>query len=523
MVGLRARRQESRTLEEEANMRSQPTILRRLAWVVLALVALAMPARTADHRDGPRIAQNTPTLGNIDINDVYIFRSPHSTQRTVMIMTLSAAAGVIGPAQFDPSAGYEFRIDNTGDAVTDVVFQVAFSEPNARGRQSYSVRLMTAANDTIIGQGMTSIGSDKQVRKTPLHHGGMVTAGLFDDPFFFDLIAFNKFIALADSGAPLAARVAPFLPPNIPNDFFGDFNALAIVMEVPDGFLRSSPSNSKISLFCRTVAEVGDGRGFAQYDRMGIPAINTAVIQPGMPRGTPPNPPGEVFPPGSTLDEDNFNFGDPSTDSTLRSIASARIQFAYGVSASYADGIAAFVLPDALPFDLRSSKGFPNGRQLDDDVIDIEFDLLTAGALTSDRVINDSVFRKSFPYLGAPLPRAPTALALQGNEEADVLALPDELLPSVGLPRPTAMGRPPLRGAGGRPERRPGRNGASHAGARRPREDARKSSTPGHRKDAKGPHERPDASKARRPEAKGPHERPDASKDHHRPEDKKKK
>ena len=431
-------------------MRSQPTLLRRLAWVVLALVALAVPARTADHRDGPRIKQNTPTLGNIDINDVYLFRSPQSTQRTVMIMTLSAAAGVIGPAQFDPNAVYEFRIDNTGDAVTDVVFQIAFSEPNSAGWQRYSVRLGTSSHDAIIGVGATSIGSDAQVKTAALPDGGMVTAGLFDDPFFFDLNAFNTFIVLADSGAPLGARVAPFLPPNIPNNFFGTFNTLAIVMEVPNEFLQSSPENPKISLSCRTLADVGDGRGFAQYDRMGIPAINTAVIQPGMPRGTPPNPPGAVVPPESMLDEDNYNFGDPSTDSAIRPIASARIQFAYGVSASYADGIAAFVLPDALPFDLRSSKGFPNGRQLTDDVIDTEFSLLTNGALTSDRVSNDSVFRKSFPYIGAPQSRAAAMRALEGIKEAQVSALPDVLRPGLGHSRQRATGRARLRGAGAR-------------------------------------------------------------------------
>ena len=57
-------------------MRSQPTMLGRLAWV--APRASGSPCRVgaADHRDGPRIAQNTPTLGNIDINDVYLFRSP---------------------------------------------------------------------------------------------------------------------------------------------------------------------------------------------------------------------------------------------------------------------------------------------------------------------------------------------------------------------------------------------------------------------------------------------------------------
>src|ERR1051325_7395836 len=107
-------------------MRSKPAMVGRLAVIMVMAAAVGAPGRAADHRDGPRIAQNTPTLGNIDINDVYIFRSPHSADRTVMIMTLSAAAGVVGPAHFDPNAAYEFRVDNTGDAVTDVIFQIGF-------------------------------------------------------------------------------------------------------------------------------------------------------------------------------------------------------------------------------------------------------------------------------------------------------------------------------------------------------------------------------------------------------------
>ena len=91
---------------------------------------------------------------------------------------------------------------------------------------------------------------------------------------------------------------------------------------------------------------------------------------------------------------------------------------------------------------MRSYKGFPNGRQLTDDVIDIEFGLLTNGALTSDRVGNDSVFRKSFPYLGAPLPRSSALLALKGIEEADRYPLlPDVLAPGPGESTSGAMGR----------------------------------------------------------------------------------
>jgi hypothetical protein len=403
--------------------------MQRIAGLTLVVATIAGAARAADHRDGPRIASNTTSLGSIDINDVYIFRAPHGADRTAMIMTLSAAAGVVGPAHFIPGAVYEFRIDNTGDAISDVIFEVVFSQPNAQGRQSYAVRMVSFSprhfNGTI-ATGMTSIGSDRSLRSSKLPGGGAVTAGLFDDPFFFDLVAFNKFIAAADSGAPLANRVAPFLPPNFPANFFGNFNVVAIVLEVPSAWLRASAKKPHISLWCRTLADVGDGRGFNQYDRMGIPAINTAVIQPGMPRGFPPVPPGAVVPPldpsnpSSGLDEDNFNLMVPDDDAQLRATASARIQFAYGVSASYADGVAAFVLPDVIPFNTTSYSGFPNGRRLSDDVIDAEFSLLTNGALTSDRVVNDSVFRGAFPYIAPPLPRAATLLqALNAMRAAD--------------------------------------------------------------------------------------------------------
>jgi hypothetical protein len=450
---------------------------RRIVWIAIALAALSGLAQAADHRDGPRIAQNTTTLGNIDINDVYIFRAPHGADRTAMIMTLSAAAGVVGPAHFLPGAVYEFRIDNTGDAVSDVIFQVVFSAPNNQGRQSYTVSLVSFSpmrHNGTIGHGTTSIGSDRSVRSAKLPGGGAVAAGLFDDPFFFDLIAYNKFIALADDGASLGARVAPFLPPNFPNNFFGNFNALGIVLEVPSAWLRANAKKPNISIWCRTLADVGDGRGFNQYDRMGIPAINTAVIQPGMPRGNPPVPPGGVVPtpdpsnPATLVTEDNFNLLLPENDPLLRPTASARIQFAYGVTPSYADGIAAFVLPDVLPFNTHSYGGFPNGRRLADDVIDAEFDLLTNGALTSDRVISDDVFRGSFPYLAPPLPRAATLTALQTfiSAEPDLLSpslLMDEHHDSISDPRSGAsrLGGPGLRPLpGAEHSRRPAEVGA---------------------------------------------------------------
>jgi len=43
--------------------------------------------------------------------------------------------------------------------------------------------------------------------------------------------------------------------------------------------------------------------------------------------------------------------------------------------------------------------GFPNGRGLADDVIDIELALVTNSQVASDCVGNDSAFSTSFPYL----------------------------------------------------------------------------------------------------------------------------
>jgi Domain of unknown function (DUF4331) len=46
--------------------------------------------------------------------------------------------------------------------------------------------------------------------------------------------------------------------------------------------------------------------------------------------------------------------------------------------------------------------GFLNGRNLADDVIDAELQLLLNNPAASDCVNNDSTFLAGFPYLGVP-------------------------------------------------------------------------------------------------------------------------
>jgi hypothetical protein len=73
-----------------------------------------------------------------------------------------------------------------------------------------------------------------------------------------------------------------------------------------------------------------------------------------------------------------------------------------GDDAGKIQALANFLLPDILTIDTSSSAGFPNGRQLNDDVIDTELGLITEGAVTTDCVPADNTNLSTFPYLGNP-------------------------------------------------------------------------------------------------------------------------
>jgi hypothetical protein len=362
----------------------------RQAVALIAMICIASPAISADHRDGPRVVNTAATLGALDLNDLYVFASPTQRQNTVLILTTGGLdVGIISPPFFLPGAVYEIRVSNDGVKTDDeLVFQFVFSGPDRFGRQNYTVRLIrrkrTTWNNPIIARGFTGQRVAGQL-------GTTIQAGIFDDPFFFDSAAFAKFRTAVQQGKTLSERVAPFLPPNTPINGFRK-NTLAIVMELPRGQLQSSPSNPNITVWLRALRP-----DKTQFDRTGLPAINTATL---FDFGGRPNL------------QDAFNDLTPAQDLALIPEAAQRINLIYGLPLTgaapnggpNATQLAAVVLPDVMPFNTTSTSGFLNGRRLTDDVIDAELELLTGGALTSDRVGNDSVFLDRFPYLGAPIP-----------------------------------------------------------------------------------------------------------------------
>jgi hypothetical protein len=320
-------------------MKKLLTIIGAVTLIAITLIVgtAALPTGAADHLDAPGIVDNPMT----DINDVYVFQSPSNPDNTVLIMTVNPLAGSVNAPIFDRKAVYDFVIHNDGSASPNKYYKVTFGPADENGVQEVK---LTDRGSTV-AKGVT--GQD-----IPVDGGGTLHAGLFDDPFFFDLLAFRDNLNFCAN----------------PSNFFAGLNVNAIVLELPSAALGSN----NVGVWAQA------GRG-TKLDRMGRPAINTVFIP---------------------SDQKNaFNQARPQNDVERFTDEVVATLLALGNDQATAEALAAFLLPDILTVDTSSSTGFPNGRRLADDVIDIELGLITGGGVTTDCVDNDSNFSDTFPYL----------------------------------------------------------------------------------------------------------------------------
>ena len=391
-------------------LRSRFITLGLLAAVVLSALAVGVvPA--ADHRDSPNLTLNpfnsNPELRSLDLNDVYLFRSPSNPNNTVMMLTVNPLLTPGEPVFFSSTGSYEFVINNGADTSLlrpEITFRCNFTAPRA-GRQEIRVtRVNHITNRSeLIARGQT--GSNIAIRG-----GGQVRADVFDDPFFFD---FNGFRAFDADGAGLN-------PPRAFNDglqfdFFGDmdglgsgttdFNTGIVVLEVPSSTLTGGGTNV-ITVWSRTL------RNNVQIDRTAIPTVNTVLIRPNRFIGAFPGTPNPLAPAAPNFKE-QFNLTLPVNDRAVwgaeaRGSLGTRVGppvRGFGNTEATAAALADALLPDVLTFDVNSSNGFVtflNGRQLDEDVIDFELGLVTNGGLTTDGVTTTRRARTRFPYAVAP-------------------------------------------------------------------------------------------------------------------------
>ncbi len=397
---------------------------------IVAPIAFLSTSKASDHADTPDIAMNP----GIDLTDVHIFPSKTDPEKVVLSMCVNPliAKGQGLTKSFDPNALYQFKIDNTGDAVEDLVIQVQFT-----GTGSGQVVSVTKPKkpSTIGGNNVrettSGVSGDLNTPFSP-YPGTTVFAGAREDPFFFDLEQF--FNILPDRATPISGIAIDPSEANNPKqtswrapgqavDFLsnGGYNVLAIVIELPRKDLikgdagRANASRSNvIGVWCTT--NVPNGGTFKQMDRLSRPVVN------------------EVF---ATVAANRHKINDeaqPSMDSMeLKKDIQGFMTFPAGRSTAIRDVVTAVLVPDVMKVDLGkkdsaaylgvetggATGGKFGGRGLNDDVVDISLGVVFGNTipalglapddgkeiptLTSDNVgPGGKHFLSTFPYLGEP-------------------------------------------------------------------------------------------------------------------------
>lgn len=219
--------------------------LSRRATRVAALVAavgsigVAGAVYASDHMDTPEVELNP----RMDINDVYAFPGASADRIAFIMTTSSPIAGTT--ASFDPDLLYQLKIDNSGDAIEDLVFQITF-DGGVGAAQRYTVRgpvapMMTGTRSALVTTGPVVTGRVGSISGAAT--GTQVFAGLRADPFVIDLEQFFNIVpdrrpSLGPLSGPPTPTATAFRTPGV--DFLRPFNTLAIAIELPKSLVQSS-------------------------------------------------------------------------------------------------------------------------------------------------------------------------------------------------------------------------------------------------------------------------------------------
>jgi hypothetical protein len=454
--------------------------VRKICAAVLALVAagvVIVPTKASSHREAPLISQD-PLADN---TDVYAFVSPERPDRVVLISNfIPLQFPSSGPNfwKFDDNVLYEIMIDNSGDAVEDVTFQFRFrtevrnpntflyntgpvtslDDPDLNVRQFYSVTRVTGPRRSgmarLIAANVPVMPANVGV-SSMRDYNGQLGSGVFpqefdgirlfagprDEGFYVDLGATFDLLQLRS----LVSSLGP------PIDSLAGYNVHSIAIEVPiTGVTRTGmrpvsaadpnatigvwSTASRMTTTTRTASGQSHSGEFVQVSRLGNPLVNEVVIPVGV--------------------KDVFNGLEPTGDAAALNFVTNPLlpplmQALFGVQTPptprndlvtiFLTGIPGLnqigtsprpsemlrlntgIPPSASPHRLGvlggDLAGFPNGRRVGDDVVDIALQAM-AGAtpLTPDFVRvpnnalgdgvnqNDREYLSVFPFLTVPNP-----------------------------------------------------------------------------------------------------------------------
>ena len=417
--------------------------LTALALALVAAAAAAVLVRGAEpqaasassHREAPLIAEDPAA----DATDLYAFRSPDRPDTVTIVGNwIPGEDPGAGPNwyTFSPRARYLLHIDRTGDGKPEVSYRFRFrtKDPVAflgNTAQTYSVTRIAGGRATVIAEGLETPPNNIGPRSTPnyralaaagvhdLPGGGKVFAGQRDDAFFGDIGAIFDLVAIRNgTGATGGGR-----------DFFAGYGVHSIALQLPIAGLDTA--SHVVGVWMTTERQQVSVRQskqgprpwtrWVQVSRLGNPLVNEVLIPtPLKDRWNALGPAtdsqfaryyrapilasllNQLYPSLGPFQDTNRDDlvqvllnGVPNLNNTGTTQADMlRLNLSTPVSAK----------PHRLGVLGGDLQGWPNGRRLEDDVIDIA-ERAVAGALIGKSLplgdgvdTNDKANLPAFPY-----------------------------------------------------------------------------------------------------------------------------
>jgi hypothetical protein len=217
-------------LEKGGTMSNSKRLIRVAVPSALALTALVFAGHraivAADHNEPAARTQvgTDPTPDRAaDLADIYAF---HDATSLTVIITFGGPQATNLPAIYDPDVLYRIHISNDGNrANTEIPIDVRFgfdgNNPGIEVRGLPGATVIQGPVETNLSQG-----------------GYLIRAGLFDDPFFFDLQGFRETLA---TGTLMFRNN---------RDFFGAQNITGVVIQIPRS--RVENGNNPLDIWSET-------------------------------------------------------------------------------------------------------------------------------------------------------------------------------------------------------------------------------------------------------------------------------
>ncbi|MDG4865568.1 DUF4331 domain-containing protein, partial [Streptomyces sp. T-3] len=402
-------------------------------------------AGASSHREAPLIS-GQPQYDN---TDVYAFVSPDRPDTTTLVanwIPFEEPAGGPNFYLFPEDAQYDIHVDSDGDAQGDLLYRWTFDtktkngdtflyntgpvtsldDPDLNVTQTYDIDVLKLDNQKVVSTtkladdlpiapsnvGKASMRDYKKLRDQAVRKvGGGSTSyvGQADDPFFLDLRVFDLLY-----GGDLS---------EVGRDTLKGYNVNTVALQIPTAQIRQSAKQPVVSVWSTTQRKSASGK-WTQVSRLGMPLVNEVVVP--------------------MKDKDRFNASSPWNDADFLPYVTKPelprlIEAIYKIKAPAEprnDLVSVFLTgvkglnqpPNVRPAEalrLNTSipptsspkrlgvldgdkAGYPNGRRLADDVVDISLQVVE-GELTGakndlgDAVdANDVAFGKSFPYVALP-------------------------------------------------------------------------------------------------------------------------